>query len=59
MSKRITFNDFELEQLIKIIEEARDRTTIDYEVLKVGKRFCNTLIKKLLPNGKENIADEE
>lgn len=48
MSKRITLTDFEIEQIVKSLESNRDATTIDYEVVNVGKRFYNELINKLL-----------
>lgn len=51
MSKRITLTNFEIEQLICGLKALRNATNLDYEVVKVGKRFYTELIKKLeLPN---------
>jgi len=47
MSKRITFTDFEVEQLIKGLEHMCKETSLGYEVVNVGKRFYAQLIKKL------------
>jgi len=48
MSKRITFTDFEIEQLTKGLEQLiKDSPGINYEVVNVGRRFYNQLINKL------------
>lgn len=49
MSKRITFTDFEIEQIVKGLTELQNTTGLDYEVIKVGKRFYQKLIDKLSP----------
>jgi hypothetical protein len=49
MSKRITFNNFEIEQLVKGLEALRDQINMPYESIRVGRRFYQVLIDKLSP----------
>lgn len=47
MSTRVTLTDFEIEQLVKGLESLSNQTSLDYEVITVGKRFYKNLIFKL------------
>lgn len=47
MSKRVTLTDFEMEQIIRGLQELRDQTFMSYEVVRVGKAVYNDLIAKL------------
>ncbi len=50
MSKRITFTDFEIQQLVEGLQRLRSETALNYEVIKVGQRFYQKLIDKLRGN---------
>lgn len=49
MSKRVTLTDFEIEQIINGLEELKGAAAVQYEVVRVGKRFYDQIIAKLQP----------
>lgn len=54
MGKRITLSDFEIEQIVKALEAHQNATTLDYEVIAVGKRWYSALIYKLTNKDNED-----
>ena len=49
MSKRVTLTDFEIEQIIEGLTALKHQTPLNYQVIKVGRRFYEQLICKLSP----------
>jgi len=47
MSKRVTLTDFEIEQIVSALNTLRGESSLGYEVIKVGQRWYDRLIKKL------------
>lgn len=47
MSKRITLQTWEIEQIVKALQDHIDATNYDYEVIRVGKRELTRIIDKL------------
>lgn len=49
MSKRVTLTDFEIQQIINGLTELRNQPILKYEVVRVGQRWYDRLIRKLEP----------